>query len=173
MKIENPNWTMPDAAYKKALANNAKARRLVPPGPKNPLGKFAMMLDIDGLFIHGTNKPFSIGMRVSYGCLRLYPEDISNLIPMVPKGTMVRFEEKPYKFGTENGVLFFEAHAPLKQSEEKSRPDPIPVISKKIKAGASSLAAYQWDQVTALASSPNGMPVPIALPQRKYAPMQY
>ena len=164
MKIENPNWTMPDVVYKEALANGYQPRRLVPPGPKNPLGEFAMMLDADGLFIHGTNKPFSIGMRVSYGCLRLYPEDISHLIPMVPNGTRVRIEEEPYKFGRENGVLFLEAHVPLKQSMKKAGLNLTPVVSGVVKAKAGRLAAYQWDQIIALASSHNGMPVPIAQP---------
>lgn len=172
VKIENPNWTMPDAAYKKALANGYQPRRLVPPGPANPLGKFAMMLNADGLFIHGTNRPFSIGMRVSYGCLRLYPEDISHLIPIVAKGTMVRIEEEPYKFGRENGVLFLEAHAPLKQGMKKTGLNLTPVVSGVVKAKVGRLSAYQWDHVIALASNHNGMPTPILQPLPKHASTQ-
>ena len=62
---------------------------MVPAGPNNPLGAYAMPLALQGYLIHGTNKPFGVGMRVSHGCIRLYPEDIESLFQQVPVGTPV------------------------------------------------------------------------------------
>lgn len=166
MKLEKPSWTMPDSVYQQALANGYQPRRLVPAGPDNPLGEFAMMLDADGLLIHGTNKPFSIGMRVSYGCLRLYPEDIRHLISLVPRGTRVRIEENPYKFGRENGVLYIEAHAPLQEvSKMKVGVNLTPVVSGLIKAQADRLSAHQWESLVTLAARHDGMPIPVIFPR--------
>ncbi len=163
MKLEHPSWTMPDSAYAEALANGVRSpRRLVPPGPDNPLGEYAMMLNDDGLFMHGTNTPFSIGMRVSRGCLRLYPEDIQTLAASVPKGTAVRIVERAYKFGKQNGVLFMEAHALERQENLSSGLNLTPVVAGMVKAGAGRLSASQWEQLMALARRHTGIPVAIA-----------
>jgi len=163
MKLEHPSWTMPDSAYAEALANGVQSpRRLVPPGPDNPLGEYAMMLNDDGLFMHGTNTPYSIGMRVSRGCLRLYPEDIQTLAASVPRGTAVRIVEQAYKFGKQNGVLFMEAHG-LQRQENLSRGlNLTPVVAGMIKAGVGRLSTSQWEQLMALARRHTGIPVAIA-----------
>ena len=163
MKLEHPSWTMPDSAYAEALASGIQSpRRLVPPGPDNPLGEFAMMLNDDGLFMHGTNTPFSIGMRVSRGCLRLYPEDIQTLAVSVPKGTAVRIVEQAYKFGKQNGVLFMEAHVLEKQENLSRGLNLTPVVAGMVKAGAGRLSTSQWEQLMALARRHTGIPVAIA-----------
>lgn len=161
MKIEQPSWTMPDSAYAEALANGIqKPRRLIPPGPDNPLGEYAMKLDNDGLFIHGTNKPFSIGMRVSYGCLRLYPEDIQSLVMQVPKGTPVRIVDQPYKFGTDNDVIYLEAHAPIKRQGQAGSINLTPLVSGLVDVGG-RLSAAEWNQVMALAERHTGIPIAV------------
>ncbi len=159
MKIEKPNWTMPLSVYKESLANGNKVRRLVPPGPDNPLGEYAMQLNADSLLIHGTNKPFSIGMRVSRGCLRLYPEDISSLVTKVPKGTPVHIVEQPYKFGYENNVLFMEAHEPVVKN--KNGINLTPVISGVVRSGADKMSPEVWKHIVSLAGQHTGVPVPL------------
>jgi len=159
MKIEKPSWTMPISVYQESLANGIKSRRLIPPGPDNPLGDFAMQLNADSLLIHGTNMPFSIGMRVSRGCLRLYPEDISSLVTKVPKGTPVRIVEQPYKFGYENNVLFMEAHEPVVTN--KNGINLTPVISGVVRSGAGKLSSEEWEHIVSMAGQHTGVPVPI------------
>lgn len=161
MKIEKPNWTMPLSVYKEAQENGNKGRRLVPPGPDNPLGDFAMQLNADGILIHGTNKPFSIGMRVSHGCLRLYPEDIRSLIAVVPKGTSVHIVEQPYKFGRENNVLFMEAHEPAVNNKIQNGINLTPVILGAVQSGAGQLSSEEWEHIVSLAGQHTGVPTPL------------
>lgn len=104
--IENPSWTAPATI----LAAEPGTATSIPPGPDNPLGKYWLGLSTPGYGIHGTNKPFGVGRRVSHGCLRLYPEDIRDLFPRAPKGTAVRIIYQPIKVGLHNGQLFVEIH---------------------------------------------------------------
>lgn len=167
MKIEKPNWTMPVDVHAELLAEGIQTARVVQPGPDNPLGDYAMMLNTDGIFIHGTNKPFSIGMRVSLGCLRLYPEDINQLVRLVPKGTAVHIVDQPYKVGRENGVLFLEAHAPVPNDAAEEGANMTPVVAGVVENMVGRLTAQQWDFIMALAGRHTG--VPIAITRRETA----
>ena len=86
---------------------------VVPPGPDNPLGSHVLKLAMPGYLIHGTNQPYGVGMRVSHGCVRLYPENIELLYSVVAVGEPVRIINEPYLLGWRNGELYFEAHPPL------------------------------------------------------------
>ena len=109
--IEKPSWTAPETI----LAAEPGTATSIPPGPDNPLGEYWLGLSVSGYGIHGTNKPFGVGRRVSHGCLRLYPKDISDLFPRAPKGTPVRIMYQPIKVGLHNGRLFVEVHQDLEQ----------------------------------------------------------
>ena len=89
-KIKDPAWTVPESIR---AAHNAEGHgelpAVVPPGPDNPLGQYALRLENSRYLIHGTNKPYGVGRRISHGCIRMYPEDIEELFPMVPVGTRV------------------------------------------------------------------------------------
>ena len=84
--------------------------RIVPPGPDNPLGKFAMRLGLPGYLIHGTNRPAGVGMRVTHGCVRMFPEDIEYLFTKVDVKTAVRIVNEPIKMGWNGDQLVMEAH---------------------------------------------------------------
>jgi L,D-transpeptidase ErfK/SrfK len=171
LKIEKPNWTMPDSVYEEYRAEGVQPKRVIPPGPDNPLGEFAMKLNAESILIHGTNKPFSIGMQVSRGCVRLYPEDIRSLIYQVPNGTPVRIEERAYKLGKENGVLFLEAHKTMKR-QEKEGPNLTPVIRGVVKAGVGRLSDSEWDHILAEAERHTGIPTAIVGDRVVMAPRQ-
>ena len=82
----------------------------VPPGPENPLGSHALRLSNRTILIHGTNRPFGVGRRVSHGCIRLYPEDIPLLYALVRIGTPVVIVREPVKLGLRQGRVFMEVH---------------------------------------------------------------
>jgi len=90
---------------------------VIPPGPDNPLGQLAMRLGVPGYLIHGTNKPYGVGMRVTHGCVRMYPEDIALLYPQVPIGTPVVILNEPIKVGWLGNVLYVEIHPPLDEEQ--------------------------------------------------------
>jgi len=82
----------------------------VPPGPENPMGKFALYLGWPQYAIHGTNRPWGIGRRVSRGCIRLYPEDIEMLFHLAEVGTKVTVVDQIAKLAWEKNRLYLEVH---------------------------------------------------------------
>ena len=76
-KAHRPNWYPPQSVRDEHEADGRTLPRIVPPGPDNPLGEYALRLALPGYLIHGTNRPAGVGMRVTHGCVRLFPEDIA------------------------------------------------------------------------------------------------
>lgn len=116
-KQTDPTWTPPESIKQEALADGRVLPDVVPGGPDNPLGRYAMRLGIPGYLIHSTNKPYGVGMRVTHGCIRMYPEDIEGLFPDIPVGTPVTLVNQPIKLGWLAGALFLELHPPLEEDE--------------------------------------------------------
>jgi len=114
-KTKDPAWRPPESIRQEHAANGDPLPLLVPAGPDNPLGAYAMGLGIPGYLIHGTNKPIGVGMRVSHGCIRMLPEDIARLFPQIPVGTPVNIVNQPVKAGWYGGKLYIEVHPPLKE----------------------------------------------------------
>jgi L,D-transpeptidase ErfK/SrfK len=116
-KIKDPTWTPPKSVREEHARRGDILPAVVPAGPDNPLGRFAMRLGIPGgaYLIHGTNRPAGVGMQVTHGCMRLYPEDIEQLFGMVGVNTPVRIVNQPYKWGWHDGELLIEVHPPLQE----------------------------------------------------------
>ncbi|HEX3409309.1 MAG TPA: L,D-transpeptidase family protein [Candidatus Binataceae bacterium] len=112
-KIKDPSWTLPDDIYQEHLERDGFADHVVPPGPDNPLGRYKLELSIPQYGLHGTNVPWGIGMTVSHGCVRLFPEDIERLFSKTPVGTPGEFAYQPVKFGWRGDALYVEVHDDL------------------------------------------------------------
>ncbi len=112
-KAHNPTWYPPQSVRDEHAADGTPLPRVVPPGPDNPLGRFAMRLALPGYLIHSTNQPTGVGMRVTHGCIRMFPEDIEYLIQRVPIDTPVRIVNEPVKIGWFGDVLVMEVHPVL------------------------------------------------------------
>ncbi|HEY5810212.1 MAG TPA: L,D-transpeptidase family protein, partial [Povalibacter sp.] len=119
-KRVNPIWYPPESVRKEHADDGRPLPKAVPAGPDNPLGQFAMRLGIPGgaYLIHGTNRPAGVGMQVTHGCIRMYPEDIEQFFKMVPVNTPVRIVHQPYKMGWKGQELYMEVHTPLEGQEE-------------------------------------------------------
>lgn len=120
MRLEQPAWYPPSSVRQQAEERGETLPRMIPPGPENPLGPFALQLEEAGYLIHGTNKRFGIGQQVSHGCIRMYNEDISRLVWEVDKGTQVRIVHEPVKAGVQDGIVWLQVHG---QDEELSEED--------------------------------------------------
>jgi len=120
-KQRDPAWRPPKSLKREAAAEGRMLPDIVPPGPDNPLGGYAMRLGIPGYLIHSTNKPYGVGMRVTHGCIRMYPEDIEQLFDDVPVGTPVQIVNQPIKLGWLAGVLYIELHPPLDEEQDEYR----------------------------------------------------
>ena len=112
-KVRNPAWYPPASIRAEHAADGDPLPRIVPPGPQNPLGKYAMRLGLPGYLIHGTNRPAGVGMRVTHGCIRLFPEDIGFLFSQVGINTPVRIINEPIKVGWDAEELVVEVHPSL------------------------------------------------------------
>ena len=106
LKVKDPIWKVPEDIRKE----KPELPAFVHPGEDNPLGKYWLQLSVDGYGIHGTNKPYGIGRRVSHGCIRLYPEDIEILSNFIEPGTPVKIINEPVKVGVVHGHVFIEVH---------------------------------------------------------------
>ncbi|QYJ85348.1 L,D-transpeptidase family protein [Shewanella mesophila] len=136
-RIPNPSWTPPASLRAEHLREKGEVLpRVVPAGPDNPLGKYAMQLSYgDGSYlIHGTNKDFGIGMRVSAGCIRLNPDDIEWLFHQAKYGDSVRIINQTVKISSEpDGRQIIEVHSPLSKSEGEQREKVLSLSSKVVK----------------------------------------
>lgn len=162
--VHKPTWYPPKSIREEHAADGDELGFSVPPGPDNPLGEYAIFLDMPGYLMHGTNKPLGVGMRVSHGCIRLYPEDIDKLVKIINKGTAVNIIKKPYKAGWREGRLYLESHKPLAEEFEKSGLDLTRMVGAVIDAHKNNSAAIDWELAEESARRHSGMPVPITAP---------
>ena len=115
-KVRNPSWYPPASIRAEHAEMGDPLPRIVPPGPDNPLGDRAMRLGIPGYLIHGTNRPAGVGMRVTHGCIRMFPEDIKFLFDRIPVNTTVRIINEPVKVGWDGERLVVEVHETLESA---------------------------------------------------------
>jgi len=173
-KRKNPSWYPPESVRKEHVANGDPLPAVVGPGPDNPLGAFAMRLGITpgAYLIHGTNNPLAVGMAVTHGCMRMYPEDIEALFPQVPVGTPVRLINEPVKTAFVNGELLLEAHPPVDAEGQAYEPN-LELFSQLLdKALGPTTAAVHWDFAGEVLKKADGMPVVVGLEADLDPPVQ-
>lgn len=146
-KAKNPSWYPPQSVRDEHEAEGRKLPGVVPPGPDNPLGDYAMRLSIPGYLIHGTNKPAGVGMRVTHGCIRMLPEDIAWLFPQVSVDTPVRIVNEPYKLGWLGDTLYLEVHPPLEEDAEAEAAGLTRITELYIAATRDRQATIDWELV--------------------------
>lgn len=161
-KYTDPTWWPPPSIRAEHKEMGDPLPPQVPPGPDNPLGKYVLGLGLEGYLIHGTNKPYGVGMRVSHGCIRLYPEDIEELFERISVGTPVHIVDQPYLAGWSKGSLYLEAHRPLEDDERDWEEGMRELVEHaSARAGAPDNVAVDWDKVEAVVEGHLGMPAPI------------
>ena len=161
-KKENPTWTPPQSIKEEHAAKGDILPDVVPAGPDNPLGLYAMRLGIPGYLIHGTNKPYGVGMRVSHGCVRMYPEDIEKLFPEVNIGLPVYIVNQPIKIGWLDDILYIEVHPQMEGHElsyEQSLEEALNLIRKSYSNQISAIDASAMRQAL---EQQNGIPTAIS-----------
>ncbi len=164
-KIKHPAWYPPKSIRKEHAENGDPIPDVVPPGPDNPLGDFALRLAAGNgeYMIHGTNNPIAVGMSVTHGCIRMYPEDVAALFPLIPVGTKVWLINDPVKVAWVDGQLLVEAHPPVDAEGQSVDPD-LDVLSKLLdKAVGNDTAAINWDLARATLVAASGIPTVVGL----------
>jgi len=164
-KRTRPIWYPPESVRKEHAADGRPLPKAVPPGPDNPLGEYAMRLAIPGgaYLIHGTNRPAGVGMQVTHGCIRMYPEDIEQFFKMVAVNTPVRIIHQPYKMGWRGEQLFMEVHSPLEGQEDRDLYSLTNITRLLVTATQDRQVAIDWAKAEAAFRRPNGIPEPVVL----------
>jgi L,D-transpeptidase ErfK/SrfK len=163
---KDPVWVVPKSVHDEHAESGDILPDKVPAGPDNPLGRHMFRLGWPSYLVHGTNKPYGVGMRSSHGCIRLYPEDIAVLFDLIPIGTKVTVVNQPYLFGWHDGKLYLQAYAVMeddKRDWSKNRKRLLdrmlaPKLRKRI---ADHDQEIDWNAVGELAHTPRGVPVPV------------
>jgi L,D-transpeptidase ErfK/SrfK len=163
-KIAGPSWHPPASirAEHRELGENLPA--VVPPGPNNPLGTHALRLGWPSYLIHGTDKPYGVGMRSSHGCIRMYPEDIVEIFDSSPVGTPITVVNSPYLIGRHRDDLLVQSYGALEDDQRQwqtalrdlldqhlSAP-----VRKKLRAQAD---AVNWDHIRSIVDTARGIPI--------------
>jgi L,D-transpeptidase ErfK/SrfK len=164
---KDPTWRPSAAVRKEHAQNDDPIPAVVGPGPDNPLGKYKFTLGWQSYLIHGTNKPYGVGLRSSHGCIRLYPEDIENFYRMIPVGTPVHVVNQPYLFGWQDGQLYLQALNVLEDDRRdwKNRQQKLlektltPRILQQLKAQGETI---DWELVSRIAHQPRGLPLSVS-----------
>jgi len=172
---KNPTWRVPPSIIKEHHEEGDDLPAVVGPGP---LGDRAFYLAWPGYLIHGTNKPAGVGLRVSHGCIHLFPEDIDALFEKVALGTPVRVINEPYVFGWHDGRLYMQAFGSLEDDPRWKKEDPGEDADKQTKRFLSQALGPRIEHelakqhlrvngalVMQLARAPRGIPVPVSEPQ--------
>lgn len=162
-KARDPSWWVPASVRREHREMGNPLPSVVPPGPDNPLGTRVLKLEMPGYLIHGTNQPYGVGMRVSHGCVRLYPENIEFLYTLVGVGEAVMIINEPYQMGQRDGVLYFEAHTPLKDDTVQPETRLQALFEEHVDADGQPLNDHLRSHINSLADRASGMPVSIVM----------
>ncbi|MEX2150766.1 MAG: L,D-transpeptidase family protein [Steroidobacteraceae bacterium] len=164
-KLKDAPWIPPKSVREEHAKRGDFLPAVVPPGPDNPMGRYKMALGIPGgaYLIHGTNRPAGVGMQVTHGCMRLYPEDIEALYGMVTIGTPVTIVNQPYKWGWHDGELMIEVHPPLQ--EDAVEPPTLTDLTRLIvEATRAAPLPIDWSGAEQAWREARGIPTVISMP---------
>jgi L,D-transpeptidase ErfK/SrfK len=164
-KQKDPTWFPPESVRKEHAEAGDPLPPKVGPGPDNPLGAYAMRLAAgNGTYlIHGTNNPIAVGLAVTHGCIRMYPDDVAALFPLIPVGTPVRLINEPVKVAWVDGELLLEAHPPVDAQGQSFEPE-IEEFSALLKAAVGdTTVAIHWDYAREVLQKANGVIATVGL----------
>lgn len=160
-KMENPSWTPPPSIIAEHLADGDVLEPYYPPGPDNPLGLFAFRLGIPGYLIHSTNKTNGVGMRVSHGCIRMYPADIEQFFPMVKVGTSVNIVNQPIKVGWYRDTLYMEVYPQMEETPATYEQRLHSALSLIEQANGGKMPVIKGSVLKLALEKPSGIPVAV------------
>jgi L,D-transpeptidase ErfK/SrfK len=157
-KASKPTWHVPVSIAKDHLKKGDPLPAKVLPGPLNPLGEYALYLSEPSYLIHGTNKPASVGLTATNGCMRLYPEDVKRLYENTAVKTAVNIVNQPYLLGQSNGIVYMEVHA---STEDLDAAEFDKIYAKLKNIEKKSGRPLDWSKVKKILAEARGIPVPI------------
>jgi L,D-transpeptidase ErfK/SrfK len=164
-KERHPSWYPSESIRNEHAARGDPLPKVVPPGPQNPLGEYKMRLAVgDGTYeIHGTNNPVAVGLAVTHGCIRMYPEDVAALFAAIPVGTKVWLLNEPVKIAYVDGKLLVEVHPPVDGEGQTAELNLEEMSQKLRRALGQDTAAIHWDFAREALEAATGVPIVVGL----------
>lgn len=158
-KMKDPTWHVPPSIQSEMEEQGREIITSIPPGPANPLGKYAIKTSIPGILIHSTTKPWSIYSFASHGCIRVYPEQMEEFFKEVTVNTPGEIIYKPVKLAiTEQGRVFLEVHRDVYNRSSGLGLEARRLIEKQNLAGQ-----VDWQKVDAIVQRKAGIAEDISL----------
>ena len=152
-KVKDPKWYIPYSIQQKLKKEGKDFLTVVPPGPKNPLGKYALCTNIGGILIHSTTNPESINSFRSHGCIRLLPGDMEKFFNTVRINTSGEIIYEPVKaVVSENGRVLLEVHA-----DPYNRIRDLEAETRRVLQKMNVIGRVDWKKVRVLLKNGYGM----------------
>ena len=166
-KFKDPSWIVPkDIVAEHRSQGNVNFPTYFPPGPGNPMGMLALETGFSEIFIHGTNRPWGVGMRVSHGCMHLYPENAARLFAQVPVGTPLSIVNLPFLIGDRDNTLYLSASRPVAEYPEAQQSLSnlaMEAMTLYMVHHDGALPKVDWRAVRQVADTHGVIPVPISV----------
>lgn len=159
-RTKNPVWVVPPSIRAERAKQGEKMPARVPPGPDNPLGQYRLRLSWSTYLIHGTNKPYGIGMRVSHGCMPMYPEDIAFLFDLVPINTKVTIVNQPYLSAWHEGAPYVQAYKVL-EDDRRSEDERRKKLMQRLARPNAASTEIDGARIDTLLQAPRAVPMPV------------
>jgi L,D-transpeptidase ErfK/SrfK len=166
-KAKDPTWRPGPGVRAEHKKNGEILPAVVPPGPDNPLGTRAMYLGWPQYLIHGTNKPYGVGLRSSHGCIRMYPEDVEMIYEYVQTGEKVTVVNQPFVFGWHDGQLYMQAFDVLEDDPRNWKNAQKRLLSRSLasriqKELKARNETVNWELISKFTHDPRGIPVSVS-----------
>ncbi len=165
-KHKDPSWFVPKSIKEEHLDNGElNFPDYFPPGPDNPMGMLAMQTGFTGIYIHGTNMPWGVGLRTSHGCLHLYPEDAAEIFPAIPVGTPVHIIDEPILVGKLVNNLYLSSYKPAENSqiEASAAAKAATAVFKYTQENNDDIQYIDWDRMRNAANLQQNVAISITL----------
>jgi L,D-transpeptidase ErfK/SrfK len=157
-KTLDPTWTPPDDIREFNLEQGVVLPKVMPPGPDNPLGHYAIYMGIPTYLIHSTIFPESVGRRASFGCIRMYESDIEVFFPSIQSGIPVIITNSPAKVGWQNNHLYVEAHPPLEEHSTANNATLAGIVHLITELSYDQPVLVDWQSVAYISKERDGIP---------------
>ncbi len=165
-KHRDPSWFVPKSIKEEHfISGEEDFPSYFPPGPDNPMGMLAMQTGFRGIYIHGTNKPWGIGLRVSHGCIHLYPEDAAEIFSMIEVGTSVRVINEPILIGSLGANIYLSSYSQVDNSEigYSSASLASSIVFNYVSNHQFDIQYIDWDRMQKVAAAQQNLPIPITM----------
>lgn len=162
-KVKDPSWVPTEDIREFNLTQGVVLPQIMPAGPDNPLGPYAIYMSVPTFLIHSTIFPESIGKRASFGCIRMYESDIKDFFPSITSGIAVSIINSPIKVAWQNNHLLMEAHTPLEEHQEEATTTLPGTVAQIHNLTKNQDILVDWQAVSFIEKERDGLPHEIGI----------